>query len=73
MDHGSVMVILINSKIQGFIINKIIYINKYNKKYLQIFIKSPMVCRCFLMVLLIDSGFWQVQVPTLYRKIRMKN
>ena len=67
------MVILINSKIQGFIINKIIYINKYNKKYLQIFIKLHMVCRCFLMVLLVDSRFWQVQVPTLYRKIRMKN
>ena len=47
MDHGSVMVILINSKIQGLMINKIIYINKYNKKYLKIFIKSPMVCRCF--------------------------
>jgi hypothetical protein len=72
MDHGSVMVILINSKIQGFIMNNIIYINKYNKKYLKIFIKLP-VCRCFLMVLLVDSGFWQVQVPTLYRKIRMKN
>jgi hypothetical protein len=72
MDHGSVMVILINSKIQGFIMNNIIYINKYNKKYLKIFIKLP-VCRCFLMVLFVDSGFWQVQVPTLYRKIRMKN
>ena len=52
--------------------NNIIYINKYNKKYLNIFIKLP-VCRCFLMVLLVDSGFWQVQVPTLYKKIRMKN
>lgn len=39
MDHGSVMVILINSKIQGLIINKIIYINKYNKKIFKDFHK----------------------------------
>lgn len=50
MDHGSVMVILINSEIQGLMINKIIYINKYNKKYLKIFIKLLMVCRCFLII-----------------------